>query len=139
MVKSSCLYKNAIEKLSSDLKLNKGDQYTQDWEYEVSEMNKINEFIEYYKNTELNSIEKRILINIILESYNDYVGERGEDSYYSEILNQILKKDFILYKDIIQYWSCEGEELIDAFYLTPLMRKIIDIKDKKEFLGSGEK
>lgn len=113
-----------IEKLAKELNLPKGDRFTQDWEYEVADYGKTGVFLEYYKNNKLNADEKQTLMRLILESYNDYVGESGYKDNYSNELRDILQKESTLYHDIIEDWACVGEDWEDCFAITPLIREI---------------
>ena len=97
---------------------------TQDWEYEVADPNRIEDFLEFYINNKLDTVEKRILIKLLLESYNDYVGEKGFNLDYTKKIKKILERERTLCEDIIQVWLCVGEELEDAFYITPAIREI---------------
>ena len=117
-------YQKEKERIAFDLKLKGGDKHSQDWEYEVADPNRLDEFLKFYLNNKLSPTEKRILIKLILESYNDYVGEKGFNIDYTKELTIILEKEKTLCKDIIKVWSCEGEELEDAYYITPIIRKI---------------
>ena len=116
--------KNTIKRLARDLNLSRGDKNTQDWEYEVADSKKIDEFLAYFSKGELNSNEKQTLMQVILESYNDYVTEFGYHNEYSKIIKKIIQKDICVYKDIIQYWSCGEEDLEDCFAITFFMRGI---------------
>lgn len=113
-----------IEKLAKELNLPKGDRFTQDWEYEVADSGKTGVFLEYYKNNKLNADEKQTLMRLILESYNDYVGESGYKDNFSNELRDILQKESTLYHDIIEDWACVGEDWEDCFAITPLIREI---------------
>ena len=62
-----------IERLTTELNLKGTGEYTQDWEYEVADVNQLLNYIQFYKNGELNLNEKTTLMRIILEVYNDYV------------------------------------------------------------------
>lgn len=116
--------KQSIEKLAKDLNLTKGDGYTQEWECEAADANRIQDFLSYYGNTELNSNEKVTLMRLILESYNDYVYEFGYNSVFSNKLEQILLNEETLYGDIIAYWACGDDELEDCFAITSFMREL---------------
>ena len=116
--------KKSIEKLAKELNLPKGDEFTQDWEYEVADSKKIGVFLSYYKNNNLNLDEKRTLMQLILESYNDYVGELGYNDNYSDELRDILQKESVLYNDMIDDWACGEEDLEDCFAITSFMREI---------------
>lgn len=116
--------KNTIERLAGDLNLSRGDKNTQDWEYEVADSKKLDEFLAYLTKNELNSNERQTLMQVILESYNDYVTEFGYNNDYSKKIKMIIQKDICIYKDIIWYWSCGEEELEDCFAITSFMRGI---------------
>lgn len=126
MINSDNIYKDAVKRISEDLNLKIRNQYSQDWEYESADSDRVGEFLEYYVNHKLNSTEKQILVKLILESYNDYVGEKGFHLYYTKKVRKILESEYELHNDIIKYWSCEGEELENAFYITPLIREIAE-------------
>ena len=63
-------------------------------------------------------------MQLILESYNDYVEESGYNDNYSNELRDILQKELALYNDIIDDWSCGEEDLEDCFAITSFMREI---------------
>ena len=117
-------YQDAIKKITVNLDLKGCDNHSQDWEYEAADPNRIEDFLKYYVNNKLDTIEKRILVKLLLESYNDYVGEKGFSLDYTEKIKKIIKEDRELCGDIIHDWICEGEELEDAFYITPVIREI---------------
>ena len=90
----------------------------------MADPNRLEDFFDYYINNKLSSDEKRTLMQLILESYNDYVGKEGFNSDYSSKLRNILKKDLNLYMDLIDDWSCDKEDLEDCYEITPLIREI---------------
>ncbi len=116
--------KKTVERLAKELNLHSGDVFTQDWGYEVADPNRLEDFFDYYINNKLSSDEKRTLMQLILESYNDYVGKEGFNSDYSSKLRNILEKDLNLYRDLIDDWSCDKEDLEDCYEITPLIREI---------------
>lgn len=124
MVNSISTYREAVKKIAANLNLKGDDKHSQDWEYEVADPNRIEDFLEFYVTNKLDTVEKRILIKLLLESYNDYVGEKGFNLDYTKKIKKILEKERILCEDIIQVWSCEGEKLEDAFYITSAIREI---------------
>lgn len=116
--------KETIKRLTTELRLEGADKYTQDWEYEVANVNQLPEYINFYRNSELNFNETATLMRIILEAYNDYVSlENGEDIYKKSI-EEFLKKDYLIHKDTIMYWSCGNKDLADCFAITLFIRKI---------------
>ena len=113
-----------INKLTKELKLEGADEFTQDWECEVANVNQLPEYIEYYQSKNLNINEKTTLMRIILEAYNDYVVLENEEDVYGEVIKEFLKRDYSIYEETIKYWACEGEELDDCFAITPFIRNM---------------
>ena len=125
MEKSMEIYQKAATKIALALNLEESNSHSQDWEYEVADSNRIGDFLEFYISNELNMAEKRILIKLLLESYNDYVEKKGFNSDYARKIKTILEKEKRLFEDIIQEWSCQEENLENSFYITPIIREII--------------
>ena len=48
--------REAIEKLSRELKLLEPDEFSQDWQYEVADLNRLEEFVMFYFDEKLNNI-----------------------------------------------------------------------------------
>ena len=71
--KNAKVTREAIEKLSRELKLPEPDEFSQDWQYEVADLTRLEEFVMFYLNNKLNKNEKFTLMSLILESANDCV------------------------------------------------------------------
>ena len=65
--------REAIEKLSRELKLLEPDEFSQDLQYEFADLTRLEEFVMFYLNNKLNKNEKFTLMSLILESANDCV------------------------------------------------------------------
>jgi len=116
--------KETIKRLTTELRLEGADEYTQDWEYEVANVNQLPDYINFYRNSELNFNEKATLMRIILEAYNDYISLGNEEDVYRKSIKEFLKKDYLIHKDTIMYWSCGNEDLADCFAISSFIRKI---------------
>ena len=125
MEKSMETYQKAVIKIALALNLEESNSHSQDWEYEAADSNRIGDFLEFYISNELNMAEKRILIKLLLESYNDYVEKKGFNSDYTRKIKTILEKEKRLFEDIILEWSCQEENLENSFYITPIIREIL--------------
>lgn len=116
--------KETIYKLTKDLKLRRINEYTQDWEIEVANVTQLAEYIKYYEDTNLNVNEKTTLMRIILEAYNDYILlEETKDDYEAKI-EYLIKKDYSIFNEIIEYWSCDDANLEDCFAITSFIRSL---------------
>ncbi len=117
--------KKAIDNLIKKLKLPEYDKFSQDWEYEVANIERLEEFIEYYQNVDMDIDEKFTLMIIILESCNDAKQENKLQKETWDKVEELLIKDKIIHDSTINYWSCiENENIEDCFYITPLVRKL---------------
>jgi len=83
------------------------DNNMQDWEYEVSNPNRLDEFINEYDKEETTQKEKEILMEIILESSNDLILENKErfQIKYSDKIKQRLERNSGLHKGTVKYWT----------------------------------
>ncbi|MBJ2173062.1 hypothetical protein JBL43_02355 [Aureibaculum sp. A20] len=92
--------KKLAEKLNLEF-----DENMQDWEWEISDSNRIAEFITEYDNRNSSQAEKETLMEIILDSLNDM---KKTDSVFEKHLNSVLlrlKKNSEIHKGTIKYWK----------------------------------
>lgn len=119
--------KDTIKRLTMELNLKGADEYTQDWEYEVANVNQLSDYIYLYKNGELNLNEKTTLMRIILEAYNEYITLENYEDTYRKSIELFLRKDYDIHKETIAYWSCGNEDLTDCFAISSFMRRLLSI------------
>ncbi|MDQ0059992.1 hypothetical protein [Paenibacillus harenae] len=121
------LKKEAIESLNKRLILPALDPYSQDWEYELADSSKLNEFITYYEKSTLTIDEKFALMALIISSFDDSLSEGKLSDHTRDTIKYLLIKDIEIHRNKIKYWAREEEdELEDCFAVTPLMREILD-------------
>ena len=119
------LTKEAIESISQKLSL----PFTgveQDWEVELASSERVNEFVSFYQGTLLSLEEKKALMSLVFASYDDYLNEHEIDKneLWSEIVF-LVQSDKDLFKELINYWSLEGETSPENYFkITPLVRGI---------------
>ena len=115
-----------IIRLTKELQLEGADDFTQDWECEVANVEQLQSYIEYYQKANLNVNEKATLMRIILEAYNDLVTLNTQESMYQNMIKQLLQYDYSIHERTIRYWSCEGEDLENCFAITAFIRSVSD-------------
>ena len=114
-----------IESLSKRLEL----PYTgieQDWDIEMANPDRIEEFLSYLKNTELDKSEKIAMMSLIIASFEDLLNEDETNERQCDLWNNIkimLESDFELFSDIITYWSLIDEKE-NVFAITHYIRKV---------------
>ncbi|MCY9698017.1 hypothetical protein [Paenibacillus alginolyticus] len=117
--------KKAIESLTEKLGLPDLDQYSQDWEYEIANSSRVNEFVSFYESADLNQSEKFALMSLIISSFDDAVTEgKIQDGIWEKIKGHLIS-DIDLHRKTILYWSLVEEEVDDCFSSTPFIREII--------------
>ncbi|WP_223577897.1 hypothetical protein [Sphingobacterium sp. GVS05A] len=98
----------------------------QDWDIEMADSNRINEFIDLYHQYDLAFEEKTALMSLIVASYDDYLNEYdlAVDCRWDRI-KAMLSKDKRYFVELIDYWSLDNEhDENHIFKITPLMRTI---------------
>lgn len=114
--------REAIESLVKKLSLPKPGPFTQDWEYEVADDTRINEFLSCYESKILNEEEKFALMIVIIESLNDAIEKSDVSEPILRKAKELLLKNIAIHTNTILYWSLEGEDLEDCFAITPFIR-----------------
>lgn len=119
------LKKEIIEQLSKELLL----PFTgieQDWDIEMANSNRIDEFIKFYKESSLCDDKKVAVMSLILSSYDDLLNENNLeiDDRWNEI-KSILESERVIFIDLINYWSLFNEvDDKNLFRITHLLRNI---------------
>lgn len=115
----------AIEKLNMLLDLPYMD-WMQDWDIQLADSNRIQEFCDAYEQENLDSNEKQALMALIIASYNNYLEERGNEMVLWDKIAALLRQDFDLHKPTLLYWLCDdNEEVIGGFAITPLVKALL--------------
>ena len=119
--------KEAIDKLAARFGL-PNDPGMQDWEYQVADHQRIDEFLGAYETGGLSDDEKFTLMQTIIESFEDVArmgGDLSSDARWQRTLD-VLNKNIALHAHSIWYWSCpEGENEDEIFYTSPFVRQIL--------------
>jgi len=105
------------------------EDWMQDWEYQVADFERIDEFIAAYGGGELSEDEKFVLMETIIESFED-LARRGSDltgdARWGRIL-VVLDQNIALHAYTVWYWSCLDAETSDEpFFVSALIRQVFD-------------
>lgn len=104
----------ARKKLAEKLNLDFNDSM-QDWEYEVADANRIQDFIAEYDKIQTSDSEKESLMEIIIDSANDLLLNKRNKEFKISILliNERLRKNEHLHFMTINYWKKNEFEISD--------------------------
>ena len=101
------------------------DGWGQDWELVYADPDRIEEFCDVYEREHLNSVEKSELMGLIVASYDQMLENGGRPNDTWQRITRLLKADFIIHEEIVEYWSLLEEADVDnVFPVTPLMREV---------------
>ncbi|WP_336954298.1 hypothetical protein [Acinetobacter sp. AS167] len=95
----------------------------QDWQYEVADPSRIDEFMHAYLSNELNDDEKFALMETLLQSFEESSKILGSDRQWMTIL-QILQDNLDIHATTICYWACGNSAYNLCWRITPYLRKI---------------
>lgn len=116
------LRKEIIEQLSKKLSLPYMG-FEQDWDVELADKNRVDEFISYYNENDLSAEMKYATMSIILASYDDFLNDKELDiDYRWHEIEKILKSENGFFRDLIEYWAVDSE-IENIFRITPLIRE----------------
>ena len=96
----------------------------QDWDIEMADSGRINDFLKFYQKNELTSDKRVAVMSLILASYEDYLNENhlAIDNKWDEI-KLLLQSERRIFADLIDYWSLGNETNEDDFFrITSLIR-----------------
>lgn len=118
------LTKDSMDKLTSLLAL-PATGAEQDWEVELANPTRIDEFVAAYPLASLSSSDRFALMALILASVDEFLAEEDKLPGAWVRICEVLNKESSLHEPSVSYWCCEEEDDPDAwFHLTPHIREI---------------
>ena len=101
------------------------DTSMQDWEWEVADPDRIDEFLEAYRMGELDEDERFTLMETIIQSFEDAPQAPEADPRWCEVLN-LLTTGIDLHISTVWYWAAtDHQRLDDTWLVTPSIRKLL--------------
>lgn len=103
----------------------KEDPYSQDWELEYADADRIDEFLAFYKKKTKNDDERFALMGLILGSLEDlYARDSSVDATWKKIKEVLEEETSLHYSHIEDYYCAEAESDDECFPITPFIREI---------------
>lgn len=101
------------------------ESHMQDWEWEVADSNRIDEYLSAYKSDELSDDERFTLMETIIQAFEDLPVSLNSDHRWTETL-QLLDSNIELHAYTVWYWSDLEDELGDeSWRVTPFLRRVV--------------
>jgi len=119
--------KDSMENLAAKFQI-PYDSSDQDWPWQVSDPNRLNEFIASYKNDGLTDDEKFTLMDLILQSFEDLesIEDLPKNSLWKEVY-KFLDQNIDLHIYTVWYWADAYD-----FQISPMLEEILH-KHKSNF------
>lgn len=96
----------------------------QDWAIEMSDPDRVKEFIQAYITGHFTVKQRQALVSLILASYEE-LSYKGKDNNIWKEIKHILLTDKAFLRDIINHWASWSESRPEyLFKITPLIREI---------------
>ncbi|MCB4363034.1 hypothetical protein KIH07_04770 [Hydrogenophaga taeniospiralis] len=102
----------------------------QDWEWQVADSQRFQEFLLAYRSAKLTDDERFSLMEILVQCVEDLGLSSHAGAVWAD-LEPLLVKDLPLHRTTIEYWSCRGEvDPESKFNVSPQMRKVSALLDR---------
>jgi hypothetical protein len=116
------LMKNSIERLTAMLRL-PATGAEQDWEIELADPSRVDEFVALFGRTELDAEDRTALMALVLGSANAFVEKEGEPPATWATISNLLAKERELHADTLSYWARDdADDHEEWFPLSPYVR-----------------
>jgi hypothetical protein len=97
----------------------------QDWEWEVADPNRLDDFISAYQSGELDDDELFTLMEMIVQSFDDLGGVLSSDPRW-RTASGLLDRNIAIHAHTVWYWSCpDTDDPEEQRAMTPLIRPIL--------------
>lgn len=104
------------------------EEWIQDWEYEVADPQRIDEFLSYAE-TRPGDEEALVVMMILFQSFEGLGEQALHDPRWERVVT-LLHDQYALHRSSIQHWSSQGEKPENWWQITPLIRLVIASRDE---------
>ncbi len=106
----------------------------QDWEWEVADPNRLDDFISAYQSGELDDDELFTLMEIIVQSFDDLGSAVSSDPRW-QTASDLLDTNIAIHARTVWYWSCpDTDDQERQWAITPFIRPIL-VKHRAKLLA----
>jgi hypothetical protein len=116
--------RTAIDSLAQRFGL-PNDPQMQDWQWEVADPARLDEFLTAYETAALPDDERFVLMEMILQSFDD-TDQVPHGSVSWSRIEQALDRNIAIHIHTVWYWSCVGDDLADAFRIAAFVRNVLE-------------
>lgn len=119
------LMKDSIERLTAMLRL-PATGAEQDWDIELADANRVDEFIEAYEHADLRPPDRVALMALVLSSTNALIEAEDQAPATWATIARLLAQDKELHAEALSYWArTDTDDPEEWFPLTSYLRDAI--------------
>ncbi len=115
--------RKAIDSLAERFGL-ENQPWMQDWEWEVADPDRAEEFATVYKTALLSDDERFTLLEMILQSFEERPQALENDRTWLDMLH-LIEQNIDLHISTVWYWALTDNDTDDVWRVTPFMREIL--------------
>jgi len=116
--------KKAIDSLAKRFNL-PNSPFSQDWEWEVADSSRINEFISAYESNELDDDERFTLMETIIQSFEELQASLSDEPRWIKVLSMI-ENNIELHIHSVWYWAdIENDDKDNEWRVSAFMRMLL--------------
>lgn len=93
----------------------------QDWDIELADPDRVNEFVAYFESRALSKGERLALVALILSSLEDLSNREKVSLELWDRVRRLLRADPGLYADLVKQWGPKSDDP-DGFAISPLLQ-----------------
>lgn len=95
----------------------------QDWDIELADPDRVDEFAAYFESHTLSKREKHALMALILSSLEDLSNKEEVSTELWDRIKRLLRADRDLYADLVKQWGPRNDDP-DGFAISPLLQSL---------------
>jgi len=96
----------------------------QDWEYEVADISRIDDFLNTYDLNDITEDERFLLIEMLFQSFEEADDLEKDTRWYRTL--SLVENNLDLHTQTVLYWANGVESLEDSWNITPFVRNLRD-------------
>ena len=126
------------ERVTKLLDLPEGFELWQDWDLIWADADRVHTFFDIYESGDLSDPERRVLMELIIASYDVWLERNSGDPEFENNLKTVIRRDAALHKWMLDYWSRSDSDSEGSFNVTPMIRELRANAEADDDAGAHE-
>jgi hypothetical protein len=106
----------------------------QDWQWEVANPERLDEFIATYVDSGLSDDERFTVMETMIQSCEDLGDSLDSDPRWQTVC-ALLERNLDLHISSVWYWAALGSAAFDAWRVSPFMRRLVGTYRRRSVAG----